>query len=66
MDELYMFQARFVKVDELGWWGMEGIQNDYGMKFTSKEFQEGLSVRVVRLALVAPDHQKMNGQVEVT
>ena len=29
--------------------------------FISKKFQEGISIRSVRLALVAPDHQEMNG-----
>ena len=42
-----MFHARFGKVDEFGWWDMEIIQNDSVLKYTSKEFQEGLSVRVV-------------------
>ena len=40
-----MFQARFRKVDEFGWWYMEIIQTDSGMEFTSKEFQGGISVR---------------------
>ena len=44
---------------------MEIIQTENGMKFTSKEFQGVLSVRVVRLELAASDHQEMNGQVEV-
>ena len=44
-----MFQARLVKVDEFGWWDMEIIQTDAGMKFISKEFQEGIYVRGVRL-----------------
>ena len=45
---------------------MEIIQNDSVTQFTSKEFQEGISVHVVRLGLVAPYHQKIHGQVEVT
>ena len=43
---------------------MEIIQTDNGTQFTSKEFQEGLSLRGVKLSLVAPDHQEMNNQVE--
>ena len=66
MDKLYMFQAKFGKVDEFGWWDMERIKTDAGMQFTSKEFQEGLSVREGQLASSAPKYQEMNGQVEVT
>ena len=44
---------------------MEIIQTDYGTQFTSKDFQEGLSIRGLQLALAAPDYQEMNGQVEV-
>ena len=39
MDKLDMFQARFRKVDEFGWWDMERIQTDSGTQFTSKDFQ---------------------------
>ena len=49
MEKLDMFQARFAKVYEFGWWYMEIIQTDSGTKFTSVEFQEGLSVREVKL-----------------
>ena len=66
MEKIYMFQARFGKVNGFGWWDMEIIQTGAGTQFTSKEFQEGLSVRVVQIALMAPDHQEMNGQVKVT
>ena len=45
---------------------MERIQTDSGTQFTSKEFQEGLSAREVRLALAAQHNKEMNGQVEVT
>ena len=44
MDKLDMFHARFGKVDEFGWWNMERIQTDISTQFTSKKFQEGLSV----------------------
>ena len=66
MDNLYMFQARLGKLDEFGCWDMEIIQTDNGLQFNSKDFQEGLSVRVLQLILSALDHQEMNGQVEVT
>ena len=66
MNKLDMFQARFGKVDESGWWDMDRIQTEYGMHFTSREFQEGLSMRELRLSLAAPEHQEINVQVEVT
>ena len=50
MDKIDMFQARCGKLHEFGWWDMEIIQIDSGTQFTSKEFQEGLSVRGLRLA----------------
>ena len=36
MDKLNMFQARFGKVDEFGWWYMELIQTDDGTQFNPK------------------------------
>ena len=57
MDKLDMFQARFGKVDDFGWWYMEIVQTDTGMQFISKEFQEGLYVRGLQLTLVAPENQ---------
>ena len=39
MEKLDMFQARFGKVDEFGWWDMERIQNDSVTQFISKEFK---------------------------
>ena len=66
LDKLDMFQEIFVKVDEFRWWDIEIIQTDAGTQFTSKDFQEGLSVHGVQLSFVAPDHQGMNVQVEVT
>ena len=44
MDRLDMFQERFGNVYKFGWWGMERIQTDSGRQFTSKEFQEDLSI----------------------
>ena len=51
-----MFQARCGKVDEFGWWYLDWIQPDSDMQFTSKDLQEGLSVRGVQLILEAPYH----------
>ena len=61
MEKLDMFQAIFGKEDEFYWWGIEIIQTDADTQVIFKEFQEGLSVRRVRLALTSPDHQEMNG-----
>ena len=61
-----MIQEIFGRVDESGWWDMEIIQTEVGTHFTSRDFQKGLSIHGVQLSLAAPDHQEMNGQVEVT
>ena len=66
MVKLDMFQERLGKVGGFGWWYMERIQTDSETQFTLKEFQEGLSLSGVKLAVVPPDHQEINGQVEVT
>ena len=39
MDKLDMFKYRFVKIDEFGWWDLEGILSDVGTQFTSKDFK---------------------------
>ena len=42
MENLDIFQARFGKLDEFGFWDLEPIQTNNRMQFTSKEYQEGL------------------------
>ena len=66
MEKLDMFQSRFGKMDQCGWWDLERISSDAGTKFTSTEFKEECQTRGFRLTLAAPEHQEMNGQVEVT
>ena len=66
MDKLNMFQSRFGKIDEFGWWDLERISADAGTQFTSTEFKEECQNRRFRLTLAAPEHQDMNRQVEVT
>ena len=61
-----MFQSRFGKIDEFGWWDLERTSADAGTQFTSTDFKEECQTRGVRLTLAAPEHQEMNGQVEVT
>ena len=66
MDKLDMFQSRFGKIDEFGWWYLEIILADAGIKFTSIEFKQECQTLGVHLTLAAPEHQEINGQVEVT
>ena len=40
MDKLDMFQSRFGKIDEFGWWDLERISADAGLQFTSADFKE--------------------------
>ena len=61
-----MFQSRFGKIYQFGWWDLDRISADAGSQFTSTEFKEECQTRGVRLTLAAPEHQDMNGQVEVT
>ena len=66
MDKLDMFQSRFGIIDQFDWWDLERISADAGAQFTSTKFKEECQTRGVRLTLAAPEHQEMNGQVEVT
>ena len=66
MDKLDMFQSRFGKLDQFGWWDLERISADAGTQFTSKDFKEEFQTRIVCLTLAAPEHQDMNRKVEVT
>ena len=66
MDKLDMFQSRFGKIDQFGWWDLEIISADAGTQFTSTGFKEECQTCGVCLTLAAPEHQEMNGQVEVT
>ena len=36
MDKLDMFQSRFGKIDQFGWWDLEIISADAGTHFTSR------------------------------
>ena len=61
-----MFQSKFGKMDQFGWWNLERISADAGTQFSSTEFKDECQTRGVCLMLAAPEHQDMNGQVEVT
>ena len=39
MDKLDMFQSRFGKIDQFGWWDLERISADAGTQFILKEFK---------------------------
>ena len=47
-------------------WDLARISADAGTQFTSTEFKDEYQTRGVSLTLAAPEHQEMNGQVEVT
>ena len=66
MDKLDMFRSRFGKIDEFGWWDLERTSADAGTQFTLTEFKEECQTHGVHLAVAAPEHQEMNGKVEVT
>ena len=66
MDELDMFQSRFGKIDQFGWWDLEIFSADAGTQFTSTKFQDECQTSGVRLTLAAPEHQEMNRYAEVT
>ena len=40
MDKLDIFQTRFGKVDDFGWWDLEMISAYAGTHITSTEFQD--------------------------
>ena len=54
MDKLDMFQSRFGKIDQFGWWDLERISANTGTHFTSTEFKEECQTHGVRLTLAAP------------
>ena len=57
MDKLDMFQSRFGKIDEFGWWDLERISANAGAQFTLTDFKEECQTRGVCLTLATPEHQ---------
>ena len=57
MDKLNMFQTRFGKIDEFGWWDLEIISADAGNQFTSAAFKEECQTCVLHLTLADPEDQ---------
>ena len=54
MDKFDIFQYRFGKIDELGWWDLERISADASTQFTSTEFKDKRKTHGVNLTLAAP------------
>ena len=54
MDKLDIFQFRYGKIDEFGWWNLERISEDAGKQFTLTEIKEDCQNCGVRLTLAAP------------
>ena len=49
-----MFQYRFGRIDEFGWWYLEIVSTYAGTQFTSTYFKEECQTRGVHLMLAAP------------
>ena len=60
------FNSYSEKLNHLGWWDLERISADAGTQSTSTEFKDECQTCGFCLTLAAPEHQDMNGQVEVT
>ena len=54
INKLDMFQSRFEKIDEFGWWDLERISADAGTHFTSTEFQYKYQTCSACITLSAP------------
>ena len=45
LEKLDMFQYRFGKIDQFGWWDLEIISADAGTQFTRTNFKEEFQTR---------------------
>ena len=45
LDKLDMFQSRFGKINQFGWWDLERISADAGTQFTPAKFKEECQLR---------------------
>ena len=66
MDKLYMFQSISGKIDEFGWWDSEKNSEDAGTQLALTDIKDECQTCGVHLTLAAPEHQEINGTVEVT
>ena len=53
MEKLDMFQSRFGKIDQFGWWDLERISADAGTQFTLTEFKDECQTSGFLLTLAA-------------
>ena len=53
VDKLDMFQSKFGKIDEFGWWNLEIISADAGTQFISTDFLDECQTCGVGPALAA-------------
>ena len=58
MDKLDMFQSRFGKIDEFGWWDLDKISADAGSQIYVDGFNEEFQTRGVHLTLAPTEHHK--------
>ena len=61
MEKLDMFQSRFGKIEQFGWWDLERITADVGKQFRLTGFKDECQTCGVCFMLAAPEHQEMNG-----
>ena len=54
MDKLDIFQSRFEKIDQFGFWDLERISSDAGTQLTSAEFKDECQTCGVCLTLASP------------
>ena len=66
MDNLDIFQSRFGKIDEFGWWDLRRISADAGMQFTSTEFQDKCHNHGVNLMLADIEQKEMKRPIYFT
>ena len=63
MYKLDMFQSRFGKINQFGWWDLERFSSNAGAQFTSTEFKDECQTRGVCFTLAAPEHQEITGKM---
>ena len=56
MEKLDMFQSKFGKIEEFGWWDLNRNSADANTQFNSTELQDKCQPHGVHLKLAAPEH----------
>ena len=57
MYKLGIFQSRFGRIGEFGWWDLGIISVDSGTQFTLTDYKQECQTCGVHLTLAAPEHQ---------